>query len=299
MVMRFHRWFRVYDDLIDDPKVQLLPPPLFKHLINLWCITSENDGVLPSARDIAFRLRVTNDEVVQILDELVSRSLLDHDDIGLRPHNWNERQFKSDLSSDRVKRFRERQRNVTRNADETFHDRFMKRSDSVSVSVSVSDSVSEEESKKAKKEEGGVTRARRVVAPGWPPDYRDTFWLQYPHKIGKAAAMTALDKIARAKDAPSWLDLMAALGRYAAKTDDRPWCNPATWLNQHRWTDRPALPTKPHRETNYEQGERLKAELERKMRGEAHANGSDRSGDQTAGELSGKIMLPPVQGHAR
>jgi hypothetical protein len=28
--------------------------------------------------------------------------------------------------------------------------------------------------------------------------------------------------------------------RYAAKTDDRPWCNPETWINQGRWEDRPA-----------------------------------------------------------
>ena len=41
------RWFRVYDDLVDDPKVQRLDPSLFKALINLWCLTSANGGVLP------------------------------------------------------------------------------------------------------------------------------------------------------------------------------------------------------------------------------------------------------------
>lgn len=35
-------------------------------------------------------------------------------------------------------------------------------------------------------------------------------------------------------------DLMAGLRRYVAKTDDRPWSNPATWLNQDRWDDQPA-----------------------------------------------------------
>jgi hypothetical protein len=28
------RWFRVYNDLVDDPKVQRLDPTLFKALIN-------------------------------------------------------------------------------------------------------------------------------------------------------------------------------------------------------------------------------------------------------------------------
>jgi hypothetical protein len=35
-------WFRVYDDVVDDPKVQRLEPSLFKALINLWCLTSAN-----------------------------------------------------------------------------------------------------------------------------------------------------------------------------------------------------------------------------------------------------------------
>ncbi|AMM84773.1 hypothetical protein AZF01_10735 [Martelella sp. AD-3] len=33
---------------------------------------------------------------------------------------------------------------------------------------------------------------------------------------------------------------MDGLKRYVAKRDDRPWCNLSTWLNQDRWTDRPA-----------------------------------------------------------
>jgi hypothetical protein len=33
---------------------------------------------------------------------------------------------------------------------------------------------------------------------------------------------------------------MAGLEKYIAKTDDRPWCNPATWIHQDRWNDQPA-----------------------------------------------------------
>jgi len=39
------RWFRVHDDLVDDPKVQRLDPRLFKALVNLWCLASANGGV--------------------------------------------------------------------------------------------------------------------------------------------------------------------------------------------------------------------------------------------------------------
>jgi hypothetical protein len=65
------------------------------------------------------------------------------------------------------------------------------------------------------------------------------FWEVYPNKVGKAAAAKAF--LAALKRA-SFEDIMAGLQRYVVKTDDRPWCNPATWLNQDRWQDQPAPP---------------------------------------------------------
>ena len=62
-----------------------------------------------------------------------------------------------------------------------------------------------------------------------------TFWQQCPHKVGKRAA----EKSFRAARKRATFEIITAgLARYAAKTDDRPWCNPATWLNQDRWDDR-------------------------------------------------------------
>lgn len=114
------RWFRVYEDLVDDPKVQRLPPVTFRALINLWCLAAGNDGRLPPVADIAFKLRVTEADTVTLLDELRNAGLLDQDEeTGLSPHNWNGRQFKSDVSNDRVKRHRQRRRNVTSDEVET------------------------------------------------------------------------------------------------------------------------------------------------------------------------------------
>lgn len=66
-----------------------------------------------------------------------------------------------------------------------------------------------------------------------------SFWSLYPHRVGKADASKAFDRAL--KRAPLET-ILVGLRRYAAKTDDRPWCNPATWLNQDRWTDEPAAP---------------------------------------------------------
>jgi hypothetical protein len=107
------RWFRCYDDLVDDPKVQQLPAEQFKGLINLWCLASQNDGMLPAADDIAFKLRMKAAKVEHLLSVLGECGLIDSDETGLRPHNWNGRQFKSDVSNERVKQHRERKRNVT------------------------------------------------------------------------------------------------------------------------------------------------------------------------------------------
>jgi hypothetical protein len=99
------RWFRMYSDVLDDPKVQKLSPELFKAWVNLLCLASRNDGVLPPLEDIAFALRMSQDVTVTVTAELVTRGLLDECD-GLSPHNWNERQFKSDTPESAAERKR-------------------------------------------------------------------------------------------------------------------------------------------------------------------------------------------------
>lgn len=65
----------------------------------------------------------------------------------------------------------------------------------------------------------------------------DQFWQAYPNRVGKKDASKSFDRAV--KRAP-FDKIMAGLQKYVAKTDDRPWCNPATWLNQDRWEDQPA-----------------------------------------------------------
>ena len=113
------RWFRLYSDVLDDPKVQRLPPELFKAWVNLLCLASRNEGTLPPLEDIAFALRMSHDVTVTVTAELVTRGLLDDCD-GLSPHNWAERQFKSDTPESaaerkRAQRKREKEQQKTEN----------------------------------------------------------------------------------------------------------------------------------------------------------------------------------------
>src|SRR5260370_12837105 len=51
-------WLRLYVSVLNCPKVQRLPAPLFKHWINLLCVARSQDGILPGIADIAFALRI-------------------------------------------------------------------------------------------------------------------------------------------------------------------------------------------------------------------------------------------------
>lgn len=66
----------------------------------------------------------------------------------------------------------------------------------------------------------------------------DVWWETYPHKVGKAAARKAYASARKRTDAKTLTDGVAAYVKH--KPSDRPWCNPATWLNQDRWEDEPA-----------------------------------------------------------
>jgi hypothetical protein len=116
------RWFRVYDDLVNDPKVQRLEPALFKFLINIWCLASSNGGKIPTIEQLQFSLREPDASLlVASLEALVHHGLADRfsnqHGSWLAPHSWSKRQYKSDLSTDRVKRFRSASRAATGNGD--------------------------------------------------------------------------------------------------------------------------------------------------------------------------------------
>lgn len=109
-------WLRLYTSILDDPKVQRLPAELFKAWINLLCLAKENDGDLPSVGDVAFRLRISEAETNNLVEELANRGLLDSDGETLKPHNWDGRQFLSDedpTAAIRARRYRQRTRDVT------------------------------------------------------------------------------------------------------------------------------------------------------------------------------------------
>ena len=63
-------WVKLYRDLLDDMEWHQLEPRAAKTLVMLWLIASENDGDLPEAKTLAFRLRSTERALLDVLGEL-------------------------------------------------------------------------------------------------------------------------------------------------------------------------------------------------------------------------------------
>lgn len=147
------RWFRFYDEALDDPKVQRLPGELYKTWGNLLCLASRNGGKIPASADAAFALRLPEDEFMVRFNALVDARLIDIDESGARPHGWNNRQYESDSAAERMRRHRANQQ--ARNAAVTAGEQLPYRTES----------ESDTEQNRTEAEEDTRTGARTRFAP--------------------------------------------------------------------------------------------------------------------------------------
>src|SRR5208283_152482 len=151
--------FRLYHDIIDDPKILQLPAEIRWYYIGILAISSRQSGqnlgktspgvgqelakswprvgqelrgTLPKLGDIALHLRLTRPRTQRVIRTLIQAGLIDQQFNGspettrLSVHGWNERQFRSDDVNERVKKHR---CNVSRNVTETGRTRVRARSE--------------------------------------------------------------------------------------------------------------------------------------------------------------------------
>ena len=113
------RWFRSYADKLDNPKVQRLSDANYRAWDSLLCVACRYDGLLPPLADLAFLLRRPPPVTAKLIDTLMQAGLFVKTERGIEPHDWNTWQYKSDVSTGRVKQHRERRQNATRNVSAT------------------------------------------------------------------------------------------------------------------------------------------------------------------------------------
>jgi len=72
-------WFKFYGtDYINNIEIHKLSFEQKAILVELWCLGSESDGVLPENFEIAFRLHYSIDFIEKIVDELFTRGWLEN-----------------------------------------------------------------------------------------------------------------------------------------------------------------------------------------------------------------------------
>jgi hypothetical protein len=124
----------MYTDLAFNRKVQQLSEADQRRYVMLLCLHSAGRFEGATAADMAFDLRISRDDMEASLQRLRDARLIEEDGT---IHGWGERQFVSDISTERNRKWREKVR--TRDGDATSP----RRRGGVSATPSESDSESE------------------------------------------------------------------------------------------------------------------------------------------------------------
>ncbi len=75
-------WIKLYRDLLDDMQWHELDPLASKVLVTLWLLASEDqDGCLPDTKTLAWRMRMTEKQILDCISKL--SHWLEHDDDGV------------------------------------------------------------------------------------------------------------------------------------------------------------------------------------------------------------------------
>ena len=70
-------WIKLYHELLDNLDYHLLSPKAGKALPLIWLLGSESDGILPDAKEMAFRIRYDLDITEIVLKELTDAEFLE------------------------------------------------------------------------------------------------------------------------------------------------------------------------------------------------------------------------------
>jgi hypothetical protein len=110
----------LYSEIVNDAKVQMLSEAMRWRWIAILCLRCEETLETLQERQIAFRLRVTETELAETKAVFIENGFIDE---RWSIENWNRRQFISDSSTERVRRFRATRAatSIDLEQDETLH----------------------------------------------------------------------------------------------------------------------------------------------------------------------------------
>ncbi len=205
-------WFRLYSEFAHDPKIQMMTEQMQRRYIMLLCMCCSETLETLHETEIAFQMRLTDDELSRTKELFLSKGFIDEH---WNLTNWEKRQYVSDSSTERVRAHRNKKRNQ----------------------VKLNETLQEQPSNGTEQNRTEQKQTRK--SESFDSSF-DKFWKCYPNKVGKDAAKKAFDK--RTPDDELLGQMMVALENQKAsdkwtKDNGQYIPNPATWLNQGRWKD--------------------------------------------------------------
>ena len=221
-------WFRIYDDALDDPRLQRLAPATFRAWFNLLCVASRNGGRLPDLAELTWLLRCGKKPLARRLDELRAAGLIEERDGALRPIEWERRQTLRETideplsGAERTRRWRDRRDPaVTTPRDEETSQR-----DEAVTGEKELDQDQDQESQSAP-----AARAS---------DQFQEFWSAFPKRgagdDAEAPARAAFRKaLGKGADVETIIAAAKAYAAAVAGRERRFVASAARWLSEERW----------------------------------------------------------------
>jgi len=96
-------WFRLYGEFATDPKVQSMPEVMQRRLLMLFCLTCNETLHTLKDEEIAFALRISEDELADTKQLFMKKNFVDDSWAIVK---WDVRQMPSDVSKGRVAKYR-------------------------------------------------------------------------------------------------------------------------------------------------------------------------------------------------
>lgn len=112
-------WFRLYSEFAHDPKIQMLPEAMQRRYVMLLCLRCSETLETLHETEIAFQLRLTEAELVETKHLFINKNFIDRH---WKILNWDKRQFVSDSSTMRVRKYRNKKKQPS-NDNETLQER--------------------------------------------------------------------------------------------------------------------------------------------------------------------------------
>ena len=236
-------WIKSHSAILENVTIATLPDNLWRrfHELKLLVAYDSPSGDLPQVKDISFRLRVPETQLVDELGKLAALGLIlvmtDVEGCYRLPH------FREEQSPDSEAKRKRRQREKERKSPERHED----------VTIRDTDKRIEDETRLEKKHqrdiaqgepaltshEGGLKQLPKRIAKPLPdedPDFM-SFWKAYPRKVDKPAAFKAWQKANR----PAIDEILSALKKQTATqwiTDEKKFIPyPEKWIAGERWND--------------------------------------------------------------